>query len=57
MPDPRQPISLISTDRPTEGVLVVFNDNMTILFRTDFLCRNLNENGNEDYTDTADMLD
>jgi hypothetical protein len=57
MPDLRRSITLISADRTTEGVLVVFSDNKTILFRTDFLYRNLNDNGNEDYTDTADMLD
>jgi hypothetical protein len=40
-----------------EGVLVVFSDNKTILFRTDFCIETLQDNGNEDYTDTADMLD
>ncbi|HTF69099.1 MAG TPA: hypothetical protein VK638_41100 [Edaphobacter sp.] len=44
-------------DRTTDGVLVVSSDNKTILFKTNFLYRNRNANGNEDYTDTADMLD
>jgi hypothetical protein len=43
---------LISADRTTEGVLVVFSDNKTILFKTDFLYRNRNSNGNEDSTRT-----
>jgi len=57
MPDPGRLISLISADRTTEGVLVVFSDDTTILFKTDFLYRNQNADGAEDYTDVPDVLD
>jgi hypothetical protein len=57
MPDPRKSISLISADRTTEGVLVVFSDNKTILFKTGFLYEKQKAAGNEDYTDIADRQD
>jgi hypothetical protein len=54
MPDPGRLISLISADRIAEGVLVVFSDDPTILFKTDFLYRNQNADGADDYTDVLD---
>jgi hypothetical protein len=54
MPDPEQPISLISADRTAEGVLVVFSDYTTVLFKTDFLYKNHNADGNEEHEDIPD---